>query len=207
MVLFSCLYRICDRIEVGKGLGLWIVLGFSISLSVECTSGVCGAAGNPQPSPSASVLPTSQASQGAPLPSPSPLISKSDTKALLKEFKNAQKAELKAIKHQQDFEKKELVASQKAREKEWLLKERDLRHEFFKSHTKGPERRAFVKDFLDRRRALNAMFAEEKAKREQEQNVRFKAVENEQKEKLKEFEEYLNRGERPPERLWPGPGR
>src|SRR5262245_31754182 len=86
-----------------------------------------------------------------PTPTPPPLHP-DEGKKLLKEFQKAQKTQLKAADHRQDLELKELKNSQKARIREWETKEKELRHAFFKEHSKGPDRRTYIQDFLTRRK-------------------------------------------------------
>lgn len=163
----------------------------------------------------------STASIAAPIPSPSPspcvctcpgpqdgkpTLSPKDITSLLTEFKKAQALELKALDHRHKFQIRDLVATQKSRRKDWEKKEQEARRAYFKEHIKGPERREYVADFIKRRKLLLEMFANEKNERQQAQMIRRKALADEQSSKLKEFQDALKSGTRPPEDLWPAPG-
>lgn len=127
-------------------------------------------------------------------------------KSLLAEFQHAQAAELKALDHRNKLELKELKASQSARQKEWEKHEREARHKYFSEHTRGPDRRAYIKDFMERRRSFLQLLTDEAKQRVQEQDVRVTALREDQSERLKEFKASLARNQRPPARLWPGAG-
>ena len=66
-------------------------------------------------------------------------------------FLKAQRSEIRAAQHRHQFELKELKVSQDIREKEWKKTEADARHRFFETHTKGPDRRIYIQDFIQRR--------------------------------------------------------
>ena len=174
-----------------------LALGLLYSLSVT-------GAESPLPitSPSPSGAVTQVGSTG-----PSGTVTPTDAVKLLKEFKAAQAAEFKAMDHLQRSELKELKFSQAARRKEWLKKEADSRHKFFLDHAKGPDRRTYVKDYIDRRTALFQILADEYKQRLQEQDVRRKSLKDEQLQKLKDFQEALTAGKRPSDKLWPRLGR
>ncbi len=153
----------------------------------------------PSPSPSPSAAPP-------PRPSPTPLsktVTKAEGKQLLAEFGKAQRSETKALEHRQSFEQKEMKASQAARRKEWLAKETDKRHKFLQDHHEGPETRAYIRDYLDRLKALDQIAKDERERRTREQKIRAKSVKDDQTARLKEFNEYLAKGLRPPASLWP----
>ncbi len=133
-------------------------------------------------------------------------ITPAEGKKLLHEFTRAQSSELRALEHRQKLEMRELKASQSARQKEWENKERDARHKYFEEHRRGPERRAYIKDFMERRKGLLQAMSEEKTQRAHAQEVRVKSLKEDQSARLKEFQAAIKRGERPPEKLWPSPG-
>lgn len=168
--------------------------------------GLHGVHGAPHPSASPAVEPSPHTSASA-VPTPAPsvvkMLTQSEAKSLLSEFQKAQASELKALDHQNKMELVELQASQNARYKEWKKKEADARHAFFETHKAGAEQRKYVQDFIQRRDALFAILADEKASRAHEQEVRRKSFREEQDLKLREFKEFLGHGERPPARLWP----
>lgn len=155
------------------------------------------AAGNAVPMPGSSAAPTPAA----------PALAPAEGKKLLGAFQRAQVAELRALQHRQSFELKDLAASQKSRRKEWEQRETQARHKFFAEHTKGPERRAYIKDFIERRKGYFQQLAEEKAQRRQEQKVRLASFKDDQKARFLDFKARVERGERPPTELWPAAGR
>ncbi len=153
--------------------------------------------------PSALPSPTSTPALITVLPSPIPTISPDESRTLQKEFKKAQTSELAALKHRQDLELKELKSSQAARQKEFENHEKDARHDFFRDHTRGSDRRVYIKEFLDRRRVMLDLFKDETSRRKQEQEARRESVKHEQAQRLKDFEAALQRKERPSLALWP----
>ena len=169
-----------------EGLGMVFALGLLFLSS--------GAAATPAALPSALPSPTAES------------LTQAESQSLLREFNRALHAESRALEHRQKFEWKELVASQKARKREWLEREGKERREFFTKNTKGAERRTYIQDLQMRRRNMEKMMSDEKRDRLQEQRVRKKSLVHDQVSRRKEFLEYLNRSERPPERLWPRPG-
>lgn len=130
-------------------------------------------------------------------------LSDDEAKKLLKEFGKAQAAELQALKHRQSVEYQELKASQSARLKEWETREKELRHKYFAEHSKGPDRRAYIKDFIERRKAFHQMLSEERVQRQKSQESRLKAVQEDQALRKREFQEKVKEGERPSNSLWP----
>jgi hypothetical protein len=135
---------------------------------------------------------------------PPETISPEVGKGMLAEFQRAQGAELKALDHRNKLELKELKTSQAARQKEWEKHEQGARHRFFAEHTRGPDRRAYIKDFLERHRAFQQQIKDEMAQRLKDQEARIAALREDQSARLKEFRESLGRNERPAARLWPG---
>lgn len=190
----------------------WLVLGFLVlvlsTLRVgSLYSAYAGRAAYAASPPSSTAAPSNPKIVPSPISgvphAPEHTLSQSEAKTLLKEYSRSQKNQLKALEQQQKYELKELKASQAARQKEWELKEREARHEFFRIHSEGPERKVYVQDFLDRRKSLLSIFSEERSLRQKEQEVRHKAVKDEQEQKLKEFQDLLAHGERPTAALWP----
>ena len=129
-------------------------------------------------------------------------LSSGDAKQLLKEFRKSEGLQIRAMEHRHNLELKELKAAHAARQKEWYQREKDVRHKFFAEHTNGPDRRAFIKDFLERRKAFLKMISDEWSQRIRDQEVRFTSVKGDQAARLKEFQETLQRGEKPAARLW-----
>lgn len=155
------------------------------------------------PSPSPSVIAPGIEATVSPSPSPEAKLTSRESRGLFRNFKKAQSNELKALRHRQREEMKQLRASQKARLKEWQEREKGERRKFFEANTKGPERREYVAAMRSRRDALLNLQKDERKQREQEYDARFKAAQEDQRNKRKEFEEYLRKGERPSNELWP----
>ena len=123
-----------------------------------------------------------------------------------REFAKAQKSQLKALDHRHQTETKELEASHKARLSEWQSKERIARREYFKSHTKGEEKRAYVEDFVARQQMFMNGMREERERRRAEQKARRTSLVDQQADSKKQFDEVLEKRERPSQVLWPQPG-
>lgn len=166
-----------------------------------------------------SPVPAAESAQPAVSPVPSPVpsvvapveeaprkITQTEARSLLSAFKKAQATELKALEHRQKFDLKELKASHSARKKEWEAREKEARHTYFKENTKGKLRRVYVKEFIQRRKALLSIFGDERARRKNEHQVRRNAVVEEQRAKLKMFQNALDQGVEPRRDLWPSPG-
>lgn len=145
---------------------------------------------------SPSVLPSPEASPFVPL-------TVAERRALLADFTQRQKEELRVMDRRQKAEMKDLEASQTARDREWKSQERARYMEMSKARKSGAEIRAYVHDRRDRRRALLAIFTDEKNQRKREQDARRRSIIEDQAMRLKEFQQFLDRGERPPSRLWP----
>jgi len=126
-----------------------------------------------------------------------------DLKNLARDFSRAQKSEVLALEHQHSLEKLELSASHRAQMNDWEKKELEKRHRFFEEHSKGPERRVFIKDFVERRNVLLKAQADERTRRIHEQDVHRNSLRQDQIVKAKEFSDCLEKGEIPPRRLWP----
>ena len=178
-----------------RQFGVWTAVGISSFLLWNAHAGQPSSLPVPSLSPSPLVVPSS-------VP-----LSDGDSARLLKEFKKSLATELQALEHRQKLELVDLKASQVARHKEWEKKEQESRHKFFESHPKGVDTRAYVKNFVNRRKAVLQIQADEILQRKHQNEVRFKSIKEDHIVRLKEFQEYLNRRERPPVRLWPEAGR
>ncbi len=142
---------------------------------------------------------------GSPAPEVTP-VSEAEGKQLLYEFTRAQSQDLAGLKKRQATEWKDLKAAQKARQADWDRKERDDRHKFFADHPAGPDRRAYIQDYLNRRRIFAQILSDEASQKSRDQSVRLSAVKEDQALKLKEFKEFLSHSQRPPTALWPAGG-
>jgi hypothetical protein len=139
-------------------------------------------------------------------PSPGAPLTANDSKTLMNAFVRAQENEVKALRHRNASELSELKAAQKAKQNDWDNKERDARHKFFADHPKGPDRRAYIGDYMNRRKAFVQSLSDEKSQRLQNQDKSIKDLQEDQRQRLDEFKSYLLKGERPPAYLWPPAG-
>jgi len=113
---------------------------------------------------------------------------------------------MKALEHRQKIELRELNASQKARLREWEAGEKTAIQTYLKAKHSGKEIRSYTQDRATRHGVLLSMQAEERKQRANEQDVRRRALFDEQSLNLKESKQFLSKGERPPDKLWPQPG-
>lgn len=134
-------------------------------------------------------------------------LTQDEAKNLYIKFIDAQKAELRALQHKQASDRRELDAAQASRRKAWLKNEQETRHQFFAQHPKGSDRRTYVKDYLERLKALDRSLKDEHNQRLHTQDQEVQALKQDQVIKLREFQDALKRGDRPADRLWPAPGR
>lgn len=154
--------------------------------------------------PAPKVSPSPVPSQVAPAVSQS--CSPDECKKMLEEFKSALKQELMSLEHRIKTERAELLASQKLRMREWKNAEKDKRRDFFNKNRDGLIRREFMRDREARYSTLKGILDDEKKRRNDENDVKLKALKEDQAQRLKEFERSLALGKRPPETLWPKPG-
>jgi hypothetical protein len=130
-------------------------------------------------------------------------VSPDQARNLFSDFARAQKKEVLDLDKKNQAERRDLESNQNARRKVWENQERDARHKFFDEHPLGPDRRAYVKDFISRRNVFLKLLADERTQRIHDQDVTMNALKQDQVVKLREFQEFINRGDRPPQRLWP----
>jgi hypothetical protein len=176
----------------------------SMFMAAVLLGSVSGAANPHAPTPQPAASPVAAGPAPSPVPPPPELLSPAIAKKLLPEFQRAQASELKALEHRHKLELKELKASQAARQKDWERQEKEARHRYFAEHTKGPDRRNYIKDFMERGRNFRQLLADERSQRTHEQDARLGSMKSDQAQRLKEFKEALGRNERPAARLWPG---
>lgn len=190
-------------------------------------SALAGAAPEGQNSPAPSVAPSSQPSPltvikpvpysgerrvSGPIFTPNPQataqppISPKDAKKLESEFLKAQRNELKALEHRQKIEMQNLKAEQKNRRNAFEKTEQGKRHQFFVDHPNGPDRRAYIQDFMARRQVMLNIQGDERNERQREQRAAHQALKDDQQVRLQEFQDFLRHGQRPPDRLWPKAG-
>lgn len=148
-----------------------------------------------------------------PIPSPQPLNITSQggsqpigffvARKLQNEFTKAQWLELEAFKRKEKPDLKTLKATHSASLKEWLEKEKLARREFFTTHSAGKDRRAYIQDWVSRRKDLLKSQENERNQLIQAFEQRVQMMKTEQATRLKEFKDFLRRGEQPPSHLWP----
>lgn len=202
------------RLRLALGLGVGLLVGVAPLVTFLVTSASAGrreavegrdtGKGFTAASPEAVVGPPLGGTAPASNTPAVEAISPADGKRALGEFLHAQTSELKALSHRQSMEVKELKASQAARQSEWSNRENEARRRYFAEHKRGPERRKYVGEFMQRRKAFDQSLAEDLANRRREHEARAAAMRSEQGEKLKEFKESIDKGEKPAARLWPG---
>lgn len=151
----------------------------------------------PTVSPSPDVI---SMGQGAADPSP---ISVTDGNSLLRQFRRDQELELIQLGNDQKAEIRALKSTQKLQLKGWEAEERKARHAFFAKNTKGPDRRAFVKDYLARRASYLDGQAAQRGELVKLHTVQHEQLKQRQLEFLREFQKSLDRGEKPDRSLWP----
>jgi hypothetical protein len=127
-----------------------------------------------------------------------------DRASLQREFERAQAKSMSALIYKQKRDMDELKTSQKARRKEWVEREKVQRHKFLAEKHQGPEIRAYMHDYQTRLKALDKMLVDERTQRSHENEVRFDSEKKDQATRHQEFLDFLAKGERPPDKLWPG---
>ncbi|MBI2712728.1 MAG: hypothetical protein HYX41_07745 [Bdellovibrio sp.] len=126
--------------------------------------------------------------------------------SLMHQFIIAQKSEIKAFDHRKKFELKELKASQDRRLHEFEKTEKEARHKYFETHTKGEERRAYVQEFIKRRDAFRASLVDERTRKNSELETSLKSIKEDQAAKFKQFKTEVQKGDIPAKDLWPKAG-
>jgi hypothetical protein len=144
-----------------------------------------------------SSLPSPEVTEGATIPA---RLDKRGVTELRRTFRSRLDRERIELKISQDRYKKERDADRKRRKKEWDQAEKDARRKFFAENAHGPERREYIRAFLERRKAFYAQLKDEERNDKLEREARWKALEEEQKTRMNAVEESLARGERPDSR-------
>ncbi|MBS1958924.1 MAG: hypothetical protein JST80_05580 [Bdellovibrionales bacterium] len=164
-------------------------------------------------SPVVSVAPTNSVAPGTPVvatvspaerpnASPGPMTA-SGKKKLLSEFAKAQSNQEKAAIHTSRSELKELQAAQSQRSRSWRETERKKRKDFFESHASGPDRRAFVQDYLKRKKELDAAQKGDLEDFKKKWAMKLDELRKKQKERAAEFKSKVDQGQAPDASLWP----
>jgi hypothetical protein len=147
-------------------------------------------------SPSPSVVPPLA------LVTPAPPLSPDEQKKLRVEFKAALRQEELAFDHQEKSALKEFSIAQAAKVKEWRSREKKERHQFFDTHSTGPEQRKYVLDFVGRKKEFDLQLGESLKSEKRSWREKREALRVFQKNRQMKFEETLNQGQRPSADLW-----
>jgi hypothetical protein len=193
---------------LGIGL-LWVglVQGFWASPIAFGQTPKASATATVTATPTVSASPSVAASAtaaSAQTPAPAPVaIPPAEKKKLLAEFKKAQSSEEQAFFHTKRSQDRELSAAQNQRKKQWFENEKRQRHEFFKSHMNGPERRKYVQDYIQNKKAFERSIKDETANSKKMWAERLDRLKVKQKQQAAMFKAKLDQGERPDASLWP----
>lgn len=158
---------------------------------------------NPSPVSSPSALNTNagisiEASQKVEFP-----VNEEEKKKLLKEYKKAFSEEEKAFDHQERSAMKEFSAVQSAKVRTWNAQEKSARHSFFKSTTKGPERRKYIQDYIARKKSFDQSVKDENQVMKSSWKQKRELLKQNQKDRDVQFKASLDQNKRPPAALWP----
>jgi hypothetical protein len=85
--------------------------------------------------------------------------------------------------------------------REWDLKEKLARRKFFAENLHGPQRRDYVIDLIERRKAFYASLKKEARNESAQFAAEWKALKAAERIRLNEVEGFLKRSERPDPRL------
>jgi hypothetical protein len=129
-----------------------------------------------------------------------------DTKMLRREFIRAQETEMKNFEIREKNAAQKFKQNQKLKQSTFDLHERDQRRKFFAEPHPGVEKRAYMKDLLQRRDELKRTLADETAKFQEEAEARLEKLVDDEHAHRAEFEKALKNGERPADSVWPQPG-
>jgi hypothetical protein len=129
-----------------------------------------------------------------------------DTKMLRREFIRAQDNELKTFETHEKSAAQKFKQNQKLRQSTFDLRERDQRRKYFAEPHPGAEKRAYMKDLLQRREELKKTLSDETAKFQSDAETRLENLVDEEHAHRAEFEKALKNGERPADSVWPQPG-
>lgn len=134
-------------------------------------------------------------------PSVSGTVTKKEARSIRRSFVALLDDERDKLRAEQKLNRKNGEALRKARRKEWDAREKTARRKFFLENTHGPERRQYVHEFNDRRRAFYEELKNEERQQKTENDASWKAQKEDQKFRMNAVEGYLKRLERPPSHL------
>jgi chromosome segregation ATPase len=130
------------------------------------------------------------------------VLSSVEKTTLRRSFLRTLQNEVKALHQRHRVEMADLKSSQKARRNELV----SARREFFKSNPEPAKRRAFMKDLVARRKALDQLLSAEWKGRKSDQKAAQASLREDQRRRLAEFDSALQSGRRPSDLLWTSPG-
>ncbi|MGE0614699.1 MAG: hypothetical protein AB7P04_03585 [Bacteriovoracia bacterium] len=137
-------------------------------------------------------------------PKPAPVkITAEDARQLRAEFQRAIASRLKAFDHQNELELAEMKADEAAVLRAWEAEQARRKQEFFEANRGPSERRQFLLEQEQARRAHVDLVAKDRLSRTREIQVKRKAIEDRHRAKLTKFEESLAKLEKPADDLWP----
>jgi len=114
-------------------------------------------------------------------------ISREEKAKIYADFKRKLAEEEKQFENQEKNKRRDLVRMQNDRRREWEANEKRSRRAYFEKHTSGPERRAYVQDFVKRKKEFDANEKREwsdfKRKQKEERKV-FRISEQERTQKV-----------------------
>lgn len=199
-----------DWIKMRAAIGILAMVLCGMGVTQTKSEPKAKGAQNSKAQPGGQSEPASAASSATPKPTltdlpapPPPPLSASVARSLLVQFRRAQQNEISATRHHLQFELKELKQAQSAKEKEWAEKERKERRKFFEENKKGPERRKYIGEHLERRKKFERELSDARKTKKADIDARLDELKKNQAENLKKFEEAINRKERPDTALWP----
>jgi hypothetical protein len=117
-------------------------------------------------------------------------------------FKQTLNSETRKLKQQQDKELSELKKSNRQKRDEFDRNEKSARRQFFAEHTHGPDRRAYMKDLIERRKKFYSELKQDEKNKSDEFKQARVDLERHQKQRLQEFMKELKEGYKPSQDLW-----
>jgi hypothetical protein len=84
-----------------------------------------------------------------------------------------QNLQLKALKHENDLSLKRLTSQQAEKTQEWDKKEKASRLDYWSSHSHGADRRKYIQDFVERRKAFKEELKKEKKQLSKENQLSY----------------------------------
>lgn len=185
-------------IQTRSGLKRFLSSGLCLFILLSTLTGCDSEANNP-------VVEASPATLEERFGMKSSLTSNLDDKTirqLRQDFKRKLSQELDQLKREEKKIKKDSAAARRTSRRDWNKKEQAARHQYFKENPRGPERRAYVKEFIARRSQFHAQQRDEEVLERRTLETRRQSFEDDQRSRLQQFEEALAGKERPSETLW-----